>query len=31
MPMHYDDETPEPLILKLPQLPDDIAATLYEI
>jgi hypothetical protein len=31
MPMHYDDESPEPLILKLPPLPDDLVVTMYEL
>jgi hypothetical protein len=31
MPMHFDDEPPEPLVLKLPPLPDELAVTLYEL
>lgn len=31
MPMHYDDESPEPLVLKLPPLPDDLVVTMYEL
>jgi hypothetical protein len=31
MPMHYDDESPEPLVLKLPSLPDELAARMYEL
>lgn len=31
MPMHYDDESPEPLILKLPPLPDELVVTMYEL
>ena len=31
MPMHYDDESPEPLLLKLPPLPDDLVVTMYEL
>jgi hypothetical protein len=31
MPTHYDDESPEPLILKLPPLPDELAARMYEL
>jgi hypothetical protein len=31
MPMHYDDESAEPLILKLPPLPDDVVVTMYEL
>lgn len=31
MSMHYDDESPEPLMLKLPPLPDDVVVTMYEL
>jgi hypothetical protein len=31
MPMHYADESPEPLSLKLPPLPDDLVVTMYEL
>lgn len=31
MPMHYDDEPPEPLLLKLPPLPDELAVRMYEL
>jgi hypothetical protein len=31
MPMHYDDESPEPLLLKLPPLPDELAVRMYEL
>jgi hypothetical protein len=31
MPMHYDDESPEPLLLKLPPLPDELVVTMYEL
>jgi hypothetical protein len=31
MPMHYDDEPPEPLVLKLPPLPDELAVRMYEL
>jgi hypothetical protein len=31
MPMHYDDESPEPLILKLPPLPDNLVVAMYEL
>ena len=31
MPMHYDDESPEPLLLKLPPLPDDLVVSMYEL
>jgi hypothetical protein len=31
MPMHYDDESPEPLLLKLPPLPDDLVVMMYEL
>lgn len=30
MPMHYD-ESPEPLLLKLPPLSDELAARMYEL
>ncbi len=31
MPMHYENECPEPLILKLPPLPDELAVRMYEL
>lgn len=31
MPMHYDDESPDPLALKLPPLPDELAVRMYEL
>ncbi len=31
MPMHYDDESPEPLLLKLSPLPDELAVRMYEL
>lgn len=31
MPMHYDDESPDPLVLKLPPLPDELAVRMYEL
>jgi hypothetical protein len=31
MPMHYDDESPEPMLLKLPPLPDELAVRMYEL
>ena len=31
MPTHYDDESPEPLLLKLPPLPDELAVRMYEL
>jgi hypothetical protein len=31
MPMHYDDEPPEPLVLTLPPLSDELAASVYEL
>jgi hypothetical protein len=31
MPRHYDDEPPEPLVLKLPPLPDELAVRMYEL
>ena len=31
MPMHYDDESPEPLVLNLPPLPDELAVRMYEL
>jgi hypothetical protein len=31
MPIHYDDESPEPLLLKLPPLPDDLVVMMYEL
>ena len=31
MPMHYDEESPEPLLLKLPPLPDELAVRMYEL
>lgn len=31
MPMHYDDENPEPLLLKLPPLSDELAVRMYEL
>jgi hypothetical protein len=31
MPMHYDDEPHEPLVLKLPPLPDELAVRMYEL
>jgi hypothetical protein len=31
MPMHFDDESPEPLLLKLPPLPDELAVRMYEL
>jgi hypothetical protein len=31
MPMHFDDEPPEPAVLKLPPLPDELAVTMYEL
>ncbi len=30
MPMHYD-ESPEPMALELPPLPDELAVTMYEL
>lgn len=30
MPMHHD-ESPEPLVLKLPPLPDELAVRMYEL
>lgn len=29
--MHFDDEPPEPLMLKLPPLSDELAAKMYEL
>jgi hypothetical protein len=29
--MHFDDEPPEPLVLKLPPLSDELAARMYEL
>lgn len=31
MPMHFDDESPELLLLKLPPLPDELAVRMYEL
>ena len=31
MPRHCDDEPPEPLVLKLPPLPDELAVRMYEL
>ncbi len=31
MPMHYDDESPEPLLLNSPPLPDELAVRMYEL
>lgn len=29
--MHFDDEPPEPMVLKLPPLSDELAARMYEL
>jgi hypothetical protein len=29
--MHFEDEPPEPMVLKLPPLPDELAARMYEL
>lgn len=29
--MHFEDEPPEPMVLKLPPLSDELAATMYEL
>jgi hypothetical protein len=29
--MHFEDEPPEPLVLKLPPLSDELAARMYEL
>ena len=31
MPLHYDDESPEPLVLRLPPLSDELAVRMYEL
>jgi len=31
MPMHYGDASPEPLVLKFPPLPDELAVRMYEL